>query len=498
MRGMTLVNIADACKGTLHLYDSKTENGRKTTATCIVHDSRKIEAGGVFVATRGEKVDGHSFIPGVWEAGALCVICEEDLATSSFVPGGVKGNYIVVDSSFEAMKRLAEYYRSVLDVTVVGVTGSVGKTSTKEMIASVLAQKFNVQKTKENFNNEIGVPISIFSIRDEHEVAVLEMGISDFGEMDRLGRMAKPDHCVITNIGPCHLEFLGDLDGVLKAKTEIFHNRNKAGAVILNGNDEKLRTVKDVEGTKPIFFGSCHTEDEKLAQKGEDDSRKLDIYATDIVSFGLEGTGCMIHTPKGDFPVRVPLPGIHMVDNALAATAVGLVLGMEISAIRDGIASVEGLRGRSHLIHTSRFLLVDDCYNANPKAMRAAIDLIQNANGRKVAILGDMFELGGDTTSMHASVGEYARDKVDVLILCGNLSRNMYEAAKSGAQRTVWFETRDEMAEALKAELNRNMEEIDWTSEPSKEEPLLEMDDTILIKASHGMGFDKIVDLLKS
>lgn len=498
MRGMTLVNIADVCKGTLHLWDSEKENGKETTATSVVIDSRQIEPGGIFVATRGERVDGHSFIEKVWEAGALCVICEEELTESSFISGGIKGNYIVVDDSFKAIKRMAEYYRSLLDITVVGVTGSVGKTSTKEMIASVLSQKFKVQKTQGNFNNEVGVPISIFSLRDEHEVAVLEMGISDFGEMERLSRMAKPDHCVITNIGPCHLEFLGDLDGVLKAKTEIFNNRNKSGAVILNGNDERLRTISDVDGTKPVFFGSCRSEEEKRVQKNEDGSFKLDIYATDIVSFGLEGTGCMIHTPKGDFPIRVPLPGIHMVDNALAATAVGLALNMEISAIRDGIASATGMRGRSHLIHTSRFLLVDDCYNANPKAMRAAIDLLQNANGRKIAILGDMFELGEDTASMHAGVGEYAKDKVDVLILCGELSKNMYDAATDGKQRTVWFKTREELTEALKKELNRNMEEIDWTSEPSKEEPLLEMDDTILIKASHGMGFDKIVELLNS
>lgn len=498
MRGMTLVNIADVCKGTLHLYDSETENGKETTATSIVIDSRQVEQGSIFVATRGERVDGHSFIPKVWEDGALCVICEEDLATSSFVPDGIKGNYIVVESSFNAIKKIAEYYRSLLDITVVGITGSVGKTSTKEMIASVLSQKFNVQKTQGNFNNEVGVPISIFSLRDEHEVAVLEMGISDFGEMDRLSTMAKPDHCVITNIGPCHLEFLGDLDGVLRAKTEIFRNRNKDGAIILNGNDERLKTITDVDGTRPIFFGSCHSEDEKRAQKSEDGSFKLDIYATDIVSFGLEGTGCMIHTPKGDFPVRVPLPGIHMVDNALAATAVGLALNMDIGSIRDGIASATGLSGRSHLIHTSRFLLVDDCYNANPKAMRAAIDLLQNANGRKVAILGDMFELGEDSAKMHASVGEYAKDKVDVLICCGELSENMYEAAKDGAQRTVWFKTREELVDALSSEMNRNMEDIDWTSEPSKEEPLLEMDDTVLIKASHGMGFDSIVELLNS
>ncbi|MBR3643129.1 MAG: UDP-N-acetylmuramoyl-tripeptide--D-alanyl-D-alanine ligase, partial [Parasporobacterium sp.] len=267
MEKMTLKNIADAVNGELHLYRRSVEDGTTTCVTGVVIDSRKVEAGNLFVATRGERVDGHSFIPQVWEAGALCVISEEDLPVSGFIRDGIKGNYIVVKDSFQALKDLAKYYRSVLDITVVGVTGSVGKTSTKEMIASVLSKQFRVQKTQGNFNNEVGLPLSIFSLRDEHEVAVLEMGISDFGEMTRLSDIAKPDHCVITNIGPCHLEFLGDLDGVLKAKTEIFLNRNPKGAVILNGNDERLQTITDVDGTKPVFFGTCLTQEEKIAQK---------------------------------------------------------------------------------------------------------------------------------------------------------------------------------------------------------------------------------------
>ena len=497
MKELTLQNIAKACGGKLHLYNPETGDASFTEVTGVVIDSRKIEPGNLFVATRGERVDGHSFIPQVWEAGALCVISEEDLSDSAFTKNGVKGNYIVVESSFQALKDIARFYRSVLDVTVVGVTGSVGKTSTKEMVASVLSKQFRVQKTQGNFNNEVGLPLSIFSLTEEHEVAVLEMGISDFGEMTRLSEIAKPDHCVITNIGPCHLEFLGDLDGVLRAKTEIFLNRNKNGAVILNGNDDRLRTITDVDGTKPVFFGSCRSDEEKRAQKDGSADRPLDIYATDIVSFGLEGTGCMVHTPKGDFPVRVPLPGIHMVDNALAATAVGLTLGMDLSAIRDGISAVEGLSGRSNLIHTPDYLLVDDCYNANPKAMRAAIDLLQSAQGRKVAILGDMFELGGNSEEMHASVGEYAKNKVDVLVCCGALSKHMYEAAQDGSQKTLWFETKDELIKEIERERQLQAAPIDWSKAPEQTMGILENDDTILIKASHGMGFTELLDALR-
>lgn len=478
MKELTLNNIAKACGGTLFLYDSKKEDGNKQTVTCAVIDSRLIEPGGLFIATRGERVDGHKFIPGVWEAGALCVIAEEDLFGSEFCPEGIQGNYIVVEDSLKALRDIARFYRTRLSIPVVGVTGSVGKTSTKEMIASVLSQKYDVLKTEGNFNNEIGLPLTVLSIRDHHEAAVLEMGISDFGEMTVLSEIAKPDICVITNIGPCHLEFLGDLDGVLRAKTEIFLYRNKNGAVILNGKDEKLKSLWNVDGTTPTFFGTCLSAEEKQEQKDGTSIPKLDVYATDVVGFGLEGSGCMIHTPIRDFPVRVPLPGVHMVDNCLAATAVGLAMDMSIEKIRDGIMDAKGMRGRSNLIHTSSFLLVDDCYNANPKAMRSAIDLMQNAVGRKVAILGDMFELGEDSAAMHASVGEYAKDKVDVLICCGELSKNMYEAALSGRQKTMWFEKREELEEAL---LNTSV---------------LHTDDTILIKASHGMGFEKIVELL--
>lgn len=462
MKGMTLEKIAAACGGKLHLRDASglSSGVDKAEVSSVVIDSRKAEPGCLFVATKGERVDGHTFISQVWGIGALGVVCET-------VPEKRDGNYILVKDSFQALKDIAEYYRGVLPVKTVGITGSVGKTSTKEMIAAVLAQRFSVLKTAGNYNNEVGVPLTVFNIRDEHDIAVLEMGISDFGEMDRLSKIVKPDICVMTNIGHCHLEKLGSLDGVLKAKSEIFHYMNEQGLVCLNGDDLKLETIREVNGRRPVYFGR---------------DMKNDIYATDIVSHGLEGSSCTIRTDEDAFGVTIPLPGVHMVDNALAATAVGLIFSLTSEEIKRGIESVESLSGRSNLIRTKTYLLVDDCYNANPKAMRAAIDLLSHADGRRVAILGDMLELGDNSDILHAEVGSYAAGGgVDMLLCAGKQAKYLYQAALPllCGQEFHYYETREELLKALQTE------------------SLLKPGDTILIKASHGMGFDQIVEFLK-
>ena len=261
MKAMTLREIAAACGG--HYYGDKTKLDMEVTGVAI--DSRKVEEGYLFVPIKGARVDGHSFIPQVMGKGALCTLSEVVLE-------GVSHPYILVKSSEQALKDLAEHYRKALNIKVVGITGSVGKTSTKEMIGSVLSQKYNVLKTAGNFNNEIGLPLTIFNIRDEHEVAVLEMGISDFGEMHRLAKMARPDICVITNIGLCHLENLGDRDGILKAKTEMFDFAQPNATIILNGDDDKLITVKDWDGYSPLYFGL---------------STEMNAFAKDIHSLSL-------------------------------------------------------------------------------------------------------------------------------------------------------------------------------------------------------------------
>ncbi|MBE5869195.1 MAG: UDP-N-acetylmuramoyl-tripeptide--D-alanyl-D-alanine ligase [Lachnospiraceae bacterium] len=464
MLNMTLERIAQACGG--QLYGSP--EGDPAEVTCVVLDSRKIEQGGLFVATEGANVDGHKFIGQVFEKGALAVVTEktpEQVEQQHGIPAGCWGVWILVEDSLQALKDIAEYYRSQLSIPVIGITGSVGKTSTKEFIAGVLSRKYKVLKTEGNFNNEVGLPLTLLRIRPEHQAAVVEMGISDFGEMHRLSKMAKPDICVITNIGQCHLENLKSREGILKAKTEIFDFMSKQGRVCVNGDDDMLATLDHVKGQKVLRFGL---------------GSGLDVYADAIEDNGLLGSKAALHLGEQTINIQVPLPGRHMVINATAAALVAGLLGLSPEQIREGIAGVEAVSGRSHIMRLEKYTVIDDCYNANPVSMKAAIDLLGMARGRKVAVLGDMFELGENSDALHAGVGRYAAEKgVDVILCTGENSRHMYAGALKCAgsgQQVQWFATRAELLEQLPG--------------------LLQEGDGILVKASHGMGFDKVVEAL--
>lgn len=462
MKKMTCGEIAKACGGTFH--GTKEESGRIVAGIAI--DSRKIQKDWLFVATVGERVDGHSFIPQVFEKHAACVVSEKELENPA-------GPYIHVDSSFQALKDIAAYYRSILDIKVVGITGSVGKTSTKEMIASVLNTRFKVQKTAGNYNNEVGLPLTVFSIGEEHEIAVLEMGISDFGEMHRLGRIARPDYMVITNIGQCHLENLKTRDGILKAKTEVFDEMSPSSEVILNGDDDKLATILQVHGKAPHFFSKAYADS---ADKSE---IKAEAYATDVENLGLYGSRCVIHIKDRSFTVTIPLPGEHMIQNALAAATVGHLLGLTPKEIAEGISQVQSVAGRSHIMDTGVYTLIDDCYNANPVSMKSAIDLLATAKTRKVAIMGDMFELGNNTEALHKETGAYAAGAgIDVIICIGSLSSHTACGAKeSGAKEVHHYP--DKAAFLLDAK------------------KILHPQDSILLKASHGMHFEELLDALQ-
>lgn len=498
MMDLSLFEIEKACGGTMVL--SGTAGDQKVSS--VVLDSRQVTPKGVFLATVGERVDGHRFIGEVFSGGASLVITEKTPAQVE-AEHGVRaecwGSYLLVEDSFQALKDIAEYYRCKLSIPVVGITGSVGKTSTKEFVAGVLAQKYQVLKTEGNYNNEIGVPLTLLRIRGEHEVAVVEMGISDFGEMHRLSKMARPSICVITNIGQCHLENLKTRDGILKAKTEIFDYMAEDGEVCLNGEDDKLRTVGPVKGKKPHFFGLGGCAEEE-------------VFADHIVSRGLWGSDAILHLPAeeektsgssqqnshdsfrsegaGDsdgqqVPVQVPLPGAHMVINAAAAACVARLLGLEKDQIAEGISKVSAIGGRNHLIRTSRYTLIDDCYNANPVSMKAALDLLAMADTARIAILGDMFELGVNSDAMHEEVGAYAAQRGTDRIFCvGENSRHMYEGAlgKAGAAQTVrHYASREELLEELAKDRGGMLPE----------------GSTILIKASHGMVFSEVVNFLR-
>lgn len=461
MKNMTLENIEKACGGRY----IGTEAEKKTEVLGVVIDSRQVGSGYLFVAIPGEKVDGHKFIPDVFAKGAVAVLSEQQLEDPA-------GPYILVESTTKALRDLAEYYRKSLDIKVVGITGSVGKTSTKEMIASVLSEKYRVLKTEGNYNNEIGLPLTIFKIRAEHEVAVLEMGISEFGEMHRLATMANPDICVITNIGLCHLENLKTRDGILKAKTESFAHLKKDGIAILNGDDDKLSTIRQVGDKEPVFYGM----EEKMEYR---EDAKKSVYATGVENLGLYGMQARIHTPEGERDVRIPIPGEHNVYNALAATAVGLSLGLSLDQISSGILKAKTIGGRTNLLNTGSMTVIDDCYNANPVSMKASIDVLATAEGRKIAVLGDMGELGENEKKLHYEVGEYlAKKEIDVLFCAGELSEEIAKAAQKESKtcEVYYFKTRDALLEQLL--------------------PFLKKGDTVLVKASHFMEYPKIVKAL--
>lgn len=454
MRNLTLENITNACRGTFR--GDKALLSRE--AAGVVIDNRKVEKDFLFVAIDGTKVNAHQFIPDAARRGALCAVSHEDL-------GDVPYPYIFVESTGQALLDIAKLYRDSFDIKVVGITGSAGKTSTKEMIASVVSQKYRVHKTLGNFNNEWGLPLTIFAMEEDTQVAILEMGVNHFGEMRRLSSVSSPDICVITNIGVAHLEFFKTREGILQEKTEMLQDMKQGGTILLNGDDRFLCQVGTTKGTAPVFFGI-----------GENCS----FRASDLKSLGLKGTSCIVHLPSDEsFDCIVPLPGTPMISNALAATAVGYSLGLSPEEIKAGIEGLPSIPGRNNIISTGNLVILDDCYNANPVSTKAAIDVLTLGIGRKVAILGDMGELGENEKELHYNTGAYAAEReVDLVCGIGSLAKELViGASKGNTTRAVWFNTKADFLAAMPG--------------------FLEKGDNVLVKASHGMEFGEIVDALR-
>ncbi len=446
MKPITLKDIAKSCCGQLF-------GDENTAVTSIVTDSRQVKNGTLFSAIKGERVDGHKFVSQCIESGAVCALVEEKPQCEC--------NYILVDSTLVALKKIAEYYRSLFKIPFIGITGSVGKTSTKEMISSVLAQKFNVHKTQGNFNNELGVPLTIFGLEEEHEIAVIEMGISGFSEMTRLSTIVRPDISVITNIGYCHLENLIDLDGVLKAKTEMLEFLNPSGKMFFCGDDEKLYTVKEHNGIKTTFYG--------FEDRNE---YKVEIVETDL----LKGISCKLHLRNGVVEANVPSVESHMVSNALCAAAIGESLGMTLEEIKLGVESYKTVGSRSNVIRKSDITIIDDCYNANPTSVKASVNSLSKFSGRRVAVIGDMKELGKNEAKLHFDTGKYIIDKgIDVVIAVGELCEHLFEGANGNG---YYYKTVDECIEKIG--------------------DIIKKGDTVLVKASHSMHFENIVEKLNA
>ena len=306
--------------------------------------------------------------------------------------------------------------------------------------------------------NELGVPLTLLAMPEDAEAAVIEMGISGFGEMSRLSQMVQPTICVLTVIGNCHLENLGDLDGVLKAKTEMFKYAREGAEFILNGDDDKLKTVADVNGTKPIFYGLMSSNP---------------YHAVNIKNNAEKGVSCTLCFGKKQLDVVIPAIGSYMVSNALAAVAAGDLLGLSDKQLVDGVQAYQTVGGRANVINTGKIRIIDDCYNANPNSVKASLDTLKNFDGRKVAILGDMKELGKEEQKLHFEVGQYAKAQgIDLIIAVGPLALELAKGAEG-----LWFATIDD----LDADINS----------------LIKNKDTVLVKASHSMQFDKIVESLK-
>lgn len=425
----------------------------------ITHDSRDATENSLFLAIEGERVDGHEFISGCYEKGvAAC------LSSQLFSPCEGSALLLVPDVK-RALLRLAGYYRKQFNIPVLGITGSVGKTTTKDMVASVLSQRFNTLWTQGNYNNEIGVPLTLFRLEEEHQMAVIEMGMNHAGEIHALAEIVRPDMGLISNVGVAHIEYLGSREGILKAKCELFDFMGDKGVVILNGDNDMLATLEGKLPQRIRWFGV---------------ENKKDIYADDILMVGLEATKCTIHTEKGSFEVTIPIPGVHMVENALSAVAVGLEMGMTLKKIKAGIESFVPTKNRMNVMKlTNGITVLNDVYNANPVSVKASLDILANAAGRKVAILGFMGELGEFALKMHQEVGAYAAAKeIDLLFCIGRFSKETIESAKAhGLLQVASFDTQEEFWEMGLPQITQG--------------------DTLLVKGSRSMALEKTVEKIQ-
>ena len=452
MLPMTIQEIAAAVEGT---WLNPCEGAAAVKAVCT--DSRKLTEGCLFLPWVGEKFDGHDFIEKALEGGAAGCL-------SAKVPQTLRDDkfYIQVDDTRLALRRLASSYRAKFDIPVVQITGSVGKTTTKEMVASVLSARYRTLKTQGNFNNDIGTPLTLLGLGEQHEAAVIETGMNHFGEIEYLGVMVRPDIAVISNIGDAHIEFLGSREGILKAKCEIFEHLAEGGLAVLNGDDALLDTVKE--------------EKFRIVRCGQ--SGHCGAHIENLVDHGVEGITCTVVTSKDRYDLRIPAPGAHMAYAASIAVAVGEEMGLTNDEIVRGVAAYEPAGSRMRVLRFEEGRIVlDDCYNANPQSVAAALEVLAKTEcERKVAVLGDMGELGELTDQAHINMGALAAMLgFDLVIAIEPKAARIADGAVMSGAKALHFETKEEVA--IQAPL--------------------ESGTAMLIKASHAMHFEDLVEQLK-
>ena len=439
---LTVKKILEITKGQLITGDENLE------IESYSKDTRTIKKNDCYIGIKGETFDGNLFWEDAKEKGACaCLLDSFEGKIEEKDPFTI----ILVSDTIAAIQALAHYVRIESHAKVVAITGSAGKTSTKDMIASVLKEKYKILKTPGNLNGQIGLPLNILAYKDE-PVWVLEMGMNDFGQLKELSSIASPDVAVITNIGTAHIGILGSRENILKAKLEILKGMNDRGVLVLNGDNDLLKTVKT--DLKQVTFGL---------------ESSNDIVATDIKMDG-EKTICKIENNE----IEIPVMGEVFVYNALAAYAVGKLFSLTPEEIKNGIASFQMSNNRMNTIKTAKFTIINDTYNANPDSVKSAIKTLGTFKNRKVAILGDMLELGENEIKYHQEIGEFCNEKIDVLITIGVLSKNMFDKF---TKEKYYFKTNEEAETKLK--------------------DILKQDDVILVKASHSMKLDTIVNFLK-
>ena len=445
MANITLRQAARWCGGTV---DEKYADVEFLGAN---NDTRVLKPGQLFVVLQGAR-DGHDFIPAAMEKGAAAVLCRKRV-----------GDYpaIYVDDPRIALGKIAREECKRIGMKVVGITGSVGKSTTKEMIAQVLSSTYITAKTPANHNNDIGMPMAILAMPEDTQVAVLEMGMNHFGEIAYLSNIANPDIAVIVNIGTTHMEFLGSQMGIRKAKMEILEGMDSKGLLLLNGDDVMLRHLDRQPEQRITYFGSsddCHVHAMDVAQDGE------------VLRFRVEAG-------KLSFPVEMHLEGEHFVTDAMAAVAVGLKMAVPHEKIAQSLLTFRPMSGRQEIFQKKGMTIIKDCYNAGPESMAAALSVLGNRPGRRIAVLGDMLELGDATWAEHYKIGRIAAEKADMVFAYGPHAKRVLSGTITGGMSEIngrAFDDKDELIQALK-----------WAAKPG---------DVLLFKASRGMHLEQILE----
>ena len=449
MTGCTVKELCAAVGGTL-LQQSG------AVVTQVSTDSRSIPNRALFVPLVGERFDGHDYLDAALERGAAgCLTAKKPAAL-------LKDKfYIQVSDTLEALKALAAWYRAKFDIPMVQVTGSAGKTTTKEMIAAVLSQRFSTLKTQANFNNAIGTPMTLLNLAPEHQAAVIETGMNHFGEIRYLGEMVRPTVAVITNVGDAHIENLGGTrQGILQAKCEIFENLQPGGLAVLNGDDELLSGL-----TLPFETVLCGRHE------------RCGVRVTNVAEHGIKGITCTVTTGREVYEVAIPSPGAYMIYPAAMAIAIGEHLGLTKAELLSGIAAYRPVGSRMHLVRCGGGrIIIDDCYNANPQAMAEALRILaQTEHPRRMAVLGDMGELGDLTEQAHRDMGALTRTLgLDTVVAVGPKAKAIQDANPD----VLWFPTVAEALPAIRAAFTAGT--------------------AVLVKASHAMHFTDIVKDLES